>query len=220
MIRALLVVGLLASDARAEMCFGGPMPARPVIGEKPRVAGTGGMIVVGDKLPDWRFRALNEVLKPHVVTLAPGLAIYHPPPLPGDIVEMENTDHQLIARARRAFSIEAPLPPPSVAKVIARMQGRYSYTTASLAGRVPASARIAIISRVEKGRTVPLSWAMVSEGQVDLTLWHSSYSCDHYVTTWVQPKVGDRVVLTWVDDAGRASEPSKPLTISAAPRGK
>lgn len=104
MIRALIIVALLASHARAEVCFGGPMPARPVIGDKPRVAGSGGMIV--------------------------------------------------------------------------------------------------------------------SEGETEVTVWHATFSCDHYITSWVQPKVGERVVLTWVDDAGRVSEPSKPLTISAAPRGK
>jgi hypothetical protein len=223
-IRALaigVVITMTAhARARAVVCFGGPLPARPVIGQKPRIAGSGGMIVTGDQLPDWRFRKINETVRPHVVTLAPGLAIYHPPPLPGDIVELENTDRQLIARARRAFTVEPPLAPPTVSKVVANITGRYGYVTASIAGTVPESARVAIISRVERTRTVPLSWALVNPGQTDVLIWRARYSCDHYVSTWVQPKVGERVVLTWVDDAGRVSEPSKPLTISGPPRGK
>ena len=222
MIRALAIALVLAmtSPARAEVCFAGPLPARPVIGEKPRIAGSGGMIVTGETLPDWRFRGINESFRPHVITLAPGLAIYHPPPLPGDVVELENTDRQLIARARRVFSIEPPLDPPAATKVEAITKGRFSHVIATLAGTVPHTARVAIISRVEQARTVPLSWALVNVGQTEVTVWRSAYTCERSVSTWVQPKAGERVVLTWVDDAGRVSEPSKPLTISAAPRGK
>ncbi len=219
MIRALVVVAVLSSDARAEFCSGGPLTARPVIGENPRMAGSGGMIVIGDTLPDWRFRSINKVVRAHVVTLAPGLAIYHPPPLPGDIAELENAEHRLMARAQRVFAIEKPLDPPQITKVIAQATNLGGNVVASVEN-TPASARIAIISRVDGARTVPLSWSMVNAGQVDIVLWQSPGSCRSYITSWIPPKAGERVVVTWVDDAGRVSEPSKPLTISGPPRGK
>lgn len=220
MIRALAIICLLASHARAEMCFSGPMFPRPVTSQKSRVAGSGGMIVVGDKLPDWRFRVLNKIVRPRVVVLAPGLAIYHPPPLPGDEVVLEDTDHQLMARAQRVFSIEAPLEPPAPAKVTSTNRGRYTQVIASFPRKIPAAARVLVVTRVDAPRAAPIAWAFVAPSASEATVWHSPYGCDEHVTGWLEPKVGYRVVLTWVDDAGRVSEPSKPLTISAASKGK
>ena len=223
MIRALVVVAVLSSaaEARAERCFSGPMSPRPIIRAKGRVAGSGGIIVIGDKMPDWRFRSLNETVRPHVEVLAPGLAIFHPPPLPGDDVVLEDSEHRLIARATRVFSIEPPLAAPVVSKVVSQTTyGTYTFVTATLAGTAPKTARAVILSRVERDRLVPLSWGAVLGEPDDVQVWHSPRGCDETITGWIQPRPGDRVVLTWVDDAGRVSEPSKPLVISEAPPRK
>ena len=219
MIRALAIVALLAAPADARRCFSGPMIARPLIGQKPRMSGAGGMIVVGDKLPDWRFRVLNRIVRPDVVVLAPGLAIYHPPPLPGDEVVLEDTEHQLIARASRVFSIEPVLDPPAATGVASTTSGgRWVQVTATFPGKVPPTARVLIASRVDGARTVPIAWAFAGPGSTQVTVWHSPYGCDENITAWVQPKVGERVVLAWVDDAGRVSEPSRPIVISEGPK--
>ena len=211
----------MVAEARAEVCFGGPMSPRPVIRAQGRVSGSGGIIVVGDKLPDWRFRALNEVVRADVEVLAPGLAIYHPPPLPGDDVVLEDDQHRLIARATRAFAIEPPPAPPVVSKVVSQTSyGSYTFVTATFAGSVPKTARAVIISRVEGERLVPLSWALLFGETTDLIVWHSPRGCNQTISGWIQPRRKDRVVLTWVDDAGRVSEPSKPLVISEAPPRK
>ena len=220
MIRALAIVALLAAPAGAEVCFSGPMAPRPVLGPKPRMSGSGGVIVAGNMLPDWRFRVLNKIERARVVTLAPGLAIYHPPPLPGDEVLLEDTDHQLIARVQRVFAIEPPLDPPDVTKIVTSTTGTYTRVTAVLGTKAPSAALVLIVSRVEGARTVPLAWAFTFEGLAEVVLWRTPYGCYDTVSTWVQPKAGERVVLTWVDDAGRLSEPSKPLTISEAANGK
>ena len=220
MIRALAIIALLASAAHAKPCAGGPMFARAILGAKPRVSGSGGLIVVGDKLPDWRFRALDKLVRPDVRVLAPGLAIYHPLPQPGDEVVLETTDQNQVARAQRVFSIEPPIGPPAVARISSESNGTYTYVTAALSAAAPATARIVIVSRVVGKRTVPIAWRFASSGAGVLTLWQSPGGCSETISGWVQPEVGERVVLAWVDDAGRVSEPSKPIVISEGSKRK
>ncbi|MBL9017853.1 MAG: hypothetical protein JNL83_26945 [Myxococcales bacterium] len=220
-IGALFACAATVADARAERCFGGPMTPRPIIRAEGRVSGAGGIIVIGDSMPGWRFRAINESVRPDVEVLAPGLAIFHPPPLPGDDIVLEDTDHRVIARATRVFTIEPPLAAPTVTKVVSQTAyGTYTFVTATLTGAAPKTARALIVSRVERDRVVPLSWGTVLGEPTDIQVWHSPRGCDETITGWLQPRRGDRVVLRWVDDAGRVSEPSKPLVISEAPPRK
>lgn len=215
MIRALVIVAVLASHARADRCDGGPMNPRPVNRPGAKLAGSGGIIVAGDSLPDWRYRALNKIVRPRVETLAPGLAIYHLPPLPGDEVVLEDGEHQIRARATRIFTAEPPLAAPEVTSIAASSPGR-NIVTAKLATKAPAAARILVVSKLEGERTTPLAWTFVWDGAESLQLFRAPGGCTEYVTSWIEPKRGDRVVLAWVDDAGRVSEPSKPVVIGGA----
>ena len=214
---AALIAGL-AGPAHAErMCFQGPMPPTALRGQREVMAGSGGVIVAaGEAMPDWRFRDLNRVVRAHVVVVAPGLAIYHPPPTPGAEVVLEDADHQLIAKRERAFKIEPPAAAPAVASVTASLVQSRKNVQVAFAGATPESAVIAVISRVSGDRLVPLAWARVGGAVRSLSIWHTPYTCEQTVTTWLEPKQGDTVVISWVDDAGRISEPSKSIVISGA----
>jgi hypothetical protein len=221
-LTALAVIAALTAPARAErVCFTGPMQATVISGSRAGVAGSGGVIVAaGQTMPDWRFRDLNRVVRPEVVVIAPGLAIYHPPPTAGAEVVLENADHQLIARRERAFSIEAAPAAPLVESITTSVVDRRTYVSATFGGKTPDTAVIAIVSRVERDRTVPLSWVEVGPKVRVVSVWHTPGGCDQIVPTWVEPKAGERVVITWVDDTGRLSEPSKPIVISGASKRK
>ncbi len=215
----LALLGLLcvASPAHAEMmCLSGPMAPQPIPTARNVVAGSGGVIVAsGTQLPDWRFRALNRIVRPHVVLVAPGLAIYHPPPLPGTDVTLEDQNHRVMMRAERALSIEEPPGAPKVQSIrTAPDSTSRRAVLAQLAEKPPAHAVVVIVSRLRGDARVPIAWASIPGNRPNrLDLWHTPGGCEEYVDSWVEPIAGDRVVLSWVDDAGRVSEPSAPITI-------
>lgn len=224
-MRRLLAIALCAAatPAHAErMCMQGPMDPTHLASGRNVIAGSGGVIVAaGEKFPDWRFRNGNKVVRPHVVTVAPGLAIYHPPPTPGVEVILENLQHDVLTVKKRAFSIEPPPGPPVIESITSTTAQKRTTVMAKLADKPAETALIAIVSRVEGDKLVPLTWAMVRGKQpLAFTLWHTPYTCEQTVTGSIEPKPGERVVVTWLDDAGRLSEPSKPIVIAGAPLKK
>lgn len=226
MVLALVPAASGAVEAK-RMCFQGPLPPQVISGARAKIAGSGGVIVAsGDELPDWRFRDLNRVVRPRVVTLAPGLAIYHPPPLAGTDVVVEDTGHGEVARTERALTIEPPPGAPDVARITSTEQtaGR-RIVDAQLTTPTPEHAIIVVVSKVvstlDGTRVVPLTWANVpGSNPSSVRLWYPPGGCDSVIERSVEPRAGDRVVLTWVDDAGRVSEPSKPLVIAGGSKGK
>ena len=213
----------IPAPARADMaCFSGPMEPTLIASAHRRIAGTGGMIVGSrTKLPDWRFRDMNRTVRPRVVQLAPGLAIYHPPPLPGTDVVLEDLDHGVIARAERALTIGDPPPPPKVESITVTTTGGDRRTVlAALASEPPSEAVVAITSRVEGGKLVPMAWTRLNGQPRAVVLWHTPFGCDETIPTAIEPKPGDKVVITWVDETGRLSEASNTVVVSGAPRRK
>ncbi len=220
MIRALVVIAALASIAEAKrVCFTGPMRPQIVAGPNAKIAGSGGVVVAsGTTLPDWRFRDLNRIVRPRIITIAPGLAIYHPPPLAGTDVILENDAHDVIDRTERALTIDPTAAAPrinSITKLV--YEGSRRAVMTDLADSVPEHVLVVIVSRVAGETLVPLTWVRVSRGQLaGLLVWRTPGGCEQTIESAVEPKLGDKIVLSWVDDAGRVSEPSNPLTIVAA----
>ena len=213
-----LALVLVSAHAHADrMCEMGLLPPQVIDGAGGVIAGSGGMIVAsGDKLPDWRFRVLNKVIRPRVVPLAPGLAIYHPPPLAGTDVVLENLERSVIRRARRALTI-APGPESPKVDVIATAEVGGRTSVIAELDPIPRDAIVVIVSVVERDRTLPITWVRTggASGQ-KLLLWHTPYGCEQTIDGTRQPRVGERVVLSFVDEAGRVSEPSKPVTVTRA----
>jgi hypothetical protein len=218
-IRVLVVVGALAVLApRAEakrVCFSGPMRAQIIAGPNATIAGSGWVIVAsGTKLPDWRFRDLNRIVRARIVKIAPGLAIYHPPPLAGIDVVLENEAHGVLARTQRALTVGATVGAPRVRSITTRTQSEQRSVIAELGDTIPEHTLLLIASRVSGDTLVPLAWVRVWKGQSEtVDLWHTPGSCEQTIPDAIEPKIGDKIVLQWVDDAGRISEPSTAISV-------
>jgi hypothetical protein len=222
MIRALAMFAVLATAAPAHAvprCDMGPLPPQVSHGDRPQIAGSGGVIVAsGGELPDWRFRIVNRLVRPLVVHLAPGLAIYHPPPPLGGIdVLLENADHEMVDRSELALTLGPGLDAPRVRSITTGTERSVMLAVEAL----PKTAVIAVLSRVEGSALVPLSWSFVRfTDPGSITIWHVPSACEPTIPGLIEPKAGMRVVVTWVDELGRISEPSKPSVITGGSKGK
>lgn len=226
-MRRVLCLALLAVPvpAHAEMmCESGPMPPQGVL-RQTKVAGSGGVIVAGNTLPDWRFRDLNRSVRPRVTNIAPGLAIYHPPPLADPDITLEDKDHAARVRKVRALKADPSIPPPALKRVLFaedRTSSR-AFVTVELSESAPKAAVVAVIVRVDGARRMPLSWTLVrsnGNGVLSLPIWHTPFSCEQHVDTLIQPTPGEIVEVIWLDESGRISEPSNAVTIVRAKEPK
>ncbi len=219
-MRAAIVLGVLAlaAPARAEMvCEGGPLLPQVMPGQL-RAAGSGGVIVTASELPDWRFRDVNRVLRPQVEVIAPGLAIYHPPPVADPELALVDAEHLVRLRMPRALVATAPLDPPAVQRVVVTREprGERIQVVVEMSGKVPVGAIGAVISRVSGAQRTAMSWASVRAGSESFPVWHTPYVCEQRVASLVTPEVGQTVEIRWLDASGRVSEPGTALTIGRA----
>jgi hypothetical protein len=188
-----------------------------------KVAGSGGVIVAGNTLPDWRFRDLNRVVRPRVTRVAPGLAIYHPPPVADPEITLEDKDHAARVRKVRALKADPLLPAPALKRVVFGEDRRSnrSYVNVELSEGTPKTAVIAVITRVDGAKRIPLSWTLArGSGALTLPIWHTPFTCELHVDSLIQPKLGETVEVMWLDDSGRLSEPSNAVTIVRAKEPK
>lgn len=225
MTRALVVVAMLAALAPNALakraCFSGPMRPQVIAMPRAKIAGSGGVIVAsGSKLPDWRFRDLNRIARPHIVPIAPGLAIYHPPPLAGIEVVLENETHGVIARTERALKIEPTVAAPHVRSIVSGGAAiNQRGVRVDVDDSIPYHAVIAVVSRVSKDALEPLTWVRVRAGTAgSIEVWHPPRACEETIKGAIEPKAGDTLVVQWVDDAGRLSEPSPAVPLTVADR--
>ncbi len=219
-MRRALVLALVAvaSPAHAEMmCEQGPLRQQGFFNQT-KVAGSGGVIVAGNTLPDWRFRDLNRVVRPRVTTVAPGLAIYHPPPLADADVTLEDTNHGARVRKQRVLKADPPLGAPAVKSIAftENVKARQSSAMVYFTDAIPKGALIAVISRIDGAKRIPLAWSQVQVGATSVKIWHTPFACEQSVSSMVPPKPGEAIEVLWVDDLGRVSGPSKALTVARA----
>lgn len=217
-MRAALVFGVLAlatpTRARAEMvCEGGPMVAH--VASQQQVAGSGGVIVAGNKLPSWKFRDLNRRLDPIVEVIAPGLALYHPPPVADPTLVLESADQQVLTRVPRALRAAPPLAPPAVQRIESNEDRRFkrASVTVELARKSPPGVVAAIATLVSGEQRTPLAWTYVRGEVPSLIIWHTPHTCEAFVETMIQPLPGQIVEIRWVDASGRLSEPGNPVKV-------
>lgn len=224
-MRRVLCLALLAVSvpAHAEMmCESGPMPPQSVIAQT-KVAGSGGVIIAGNTLPDWRFRDLNRIVRPRVTHVAPGLAIYHPPPVADPDITLEDTNHAARVRKLRALKADPLVTAPALKRVLFGEDRRSNraYVTVELSEAAPKTAVVAVIARVDGAKRIPLSWTLVrSNPAMTLPIWHTPFTCELHVDSLIPPKLGETVEVMWLDESGRISEPSNPVTIVRAKEPK
>ena len=199
------------------------MPAQGVTAQT-KVAGSGGVIVAGNALPDWRFRDLNRVVRPRVTQVAPGLAIYHPPPVADPEITLEDTNHAARVRKLRALEADPALPAPVIKRVTFeddRQVNRASVMVELAEDRIPKGAVIAVMTRVDGAKRTPMAWTHV-RGDVPpkFQIWHTPFTCEPRIDAVIPPKPGEAVEVTWLDTSGRISDPSNAVTIVRAKAAK
>lgn len=225
-MRTLVCLGVLAIalPAHAEMmCDSGPMPAQGVRSQT-KVAGSGGVIITANALPDWRFRDVNRVVRPRVTVVAPGLALFHPPPVADPEITLEDPQHAARVRVERVLKADPALPAPAIKRVTfveTSPGGRASVMVELAEAAVPKGAVIAVISRVDGAQRIPMSWTHVRpETPAKFPIWHTPFTCELHIDAMIQPKPGETVEVSWLDESGRVSEPSNAATIARAKDAK
>ena len=213
MIRALLVVALLAGPAAAGPCMIHEL--EPIVHTRTttKLPSDGAVIVIehstrNAKVPKqptvWRLA--SGAAKPAARTqLAPGLWRYE---LPGNAVALENDvwKHAIA----RAATTQSKLAAPKIKRLAAQTEPRGSFVTldAELDGNAPPDALAIIVADAKTKK--PRSWGYANG---PLVRPYSKGKCDQVSTGTVASKRGDDVILYWVDTAGRLSDATGVLRV-------
>lgn len=164
----------------------------------------------------WKVRANGTEVAPVIVTLAPGLVVYR---LPAGTTTGELVDGKTTLATLGVLSTKvAKLPAPAV-KAVQHWNNndkrRSTKTTVTLVGEPPADA-VAIVIADAKGKAMSFGKAQAfgrTAGQ-PLEVFSHSY-CSLVPDGTVEPTVGARVTLFWVDKYGQVSAKSAPIKIVA-----
>jgi hypothetical protein len=156
---------------------------------------------------EWKIIVKAGTITPKIDVLAPGLAVYR---ASVDAFELKNGDETLIKATRSAakrdalaapkvksIKFDAPLSRRSVRRVEVMLDG------------APPAGAIALVLADAKGKAK--SWGPVA-GSVFYPFNHRD--CMVLPNGTVPSKKGERVTLFWVDDSGRKSAYTKPVTIN------
>jgi hypothetical protein len=155
--------------------------------------------------PGWKFVVPRGTITPAIETLAPGLAVYR---ASTDTLELQNEAGETLAKATRSTKRDK-LAAPAVksikydAPMSRRSVVRIEVTLAATPPGV-----IALVLADAKGR--PKSWGP-AVGAVFYP--YLQRDCLVLPNGTVPSKKGDKVTLFWIDDSGRKSALTKPLTI-------
>lgn len=163
-------------------------------------------------LPGWRLRVGNDVVKPQIKQIAPGLAIYRVAVANAFDAKLEDDQHAVVATVKPARRGGDPLAAPAIKRIsFVDQHNRHSSTrvTVELAGDAPAGA-IALVLADAKG--APRSWTVA--GGTTLSVFATS-DCAVLPNGTVPSKAGDKVTLFWLGADGRVSPATKPLVIAA-----
>jgi hypothetical protein len=219
---SITAAALLASNtARAEPC---PMfeLALEVLRPEAEVTGDGGIVVAEvprmanarPTPPDfskWRVRG-TKLGVPDSVEVAPGLRIVKPPAsAPSFTLELAG---KVKGKARLVKAMPFVLPAPALARVVSgstTAKHVTRYVTAFPTQPTPKGA-IALVLVNAKGK--PISWGRTGDSADRVVVYSTEGGC---VTTFsngteiAQP--GDKVTASWIDNAGRRSAASAPITV-------
>jgi hypothetical protein len=215
---ALLVAA--PSIARADCDFSGLVPQ--VLPTDAKVPADGGVLVAaqpkggsalgsGDVTVQrgWRFRGIKA--SPTIDVLAPGLAVYRLPAGDGSIV-LEDDKQAAVATVTPTKEKRARLAAPKVKAITFQhpvSRRVMDQVVVELDGEPPAEAAALVIA---DAKGAPRSWGRVSGRSVTA---YASHSCIALPNGTVMSKAGDQVVVYFVDNVGRKSDPTKPIAVTA-----
>jgi hypothetical protein len=228
---ALALVTLLATHELATAKCAMPSIGSVVLSSAGAKIAAGGGILVGSQTSfgsnavgaedainkSWRFSDGTKQHEPVLVTLAPGLVVYQPPKgVTGALTLVDGkTEH-----AKFEVTADAPvlLAAPDLKSVVrtevpVRYGGSRFEVTARFKAAAPKGTIAVVVFAVTKRGNVARSWASIGEGATTGQVAGTAGRCDPGVPGEVISKVGEKVVLAWVDAHGRLSAPSKPVVV-------
>jgi hypothetical protein len=232
---ALVLAALLATqDLATAKCAMPKVGSQVLTATGAKVAADGGVLVGSQNSWDieiggaedainktWRFSDGKKQYEPVLVTIAPGLVVYQPPKgVTGTLTLLDGTTER--AKLDRIADTPGKLAAPAIKSVKQmRVEERYGgfrfELHATLKTTMPKGAIAIVVFGVTKTGTVARSWAAATEGQTKAQVAGSAGRCDPGVPGEVMSKVGEKVVLAYVDASGRLSALSKPIVVT---RGK
>ncbi len=161
--------------------------------------------------PSWRFHDdVGGEHAPMLVPLAPGLVSYRPPEAAVGRLRLASGGVELHS-VRQVTTAAELLQPPSVRRVRARGA---TTVTVDLTKGAPADAVAVVVIAVTKQGYVPRSWAPVSASEKSIVAYQAPGRCEPAIPGAKAAKVGEKVVIAWVDKVGRLSKLSAPLKVA------
>jgi hypothetical protein len=228
---ALALVALLATHDIAAAKCAMPSVGSAVLSSTGAKLAAGGGILVGSQTTfgsnavgaenainkTWRFSDGTKQYEPVLVTLAPGLVVYQPPT--GVTGALKLVDGKT-ERATLEVTADAPalLAAPDLRSVVrtevpVRYGGSRFEVTATFKAGAPKGTVAVVVLAVTKQGNVARSWTSISEGAKSGQVAGTAGRCDPGVPGEVISKVGEKVVLAWVDASGRLGAMSKPIVV-------
>ena len=203
-----------------------PIPGSFVLTINQTIENGGGIVVESRGKPEtdaaFQYRDVNKLLRPTIRVIAPGLAVHELLAASGPNLDVVNQAGDAITSVRRATGPGLPLlDAPKLKSLVwkkTEYPGRRPFThigvTAMFAGTVPPQALALVMYRLDRsGKTgkTPLSWGLASGDRAEV--YRNPGMCE-LPRAFIEPAVGERVVVAWLDKSGRLSPTSAPITVS------
>lgn len=233
MVRTLVlgVVMAVATPAVAGPCAVEPFGPVPISNAGVAIAEGGGVIVAqmlgagrtnDDKAeqPGWRIKDVNELKRPMIKTIAPGLAVYQLPAGGGATLTLVDDAQQPVFEIRRALAPRDLLSAPKVSKVqyketTTKRGPRSMSSTTVLATFAPAPTNTValVLYDVDGATPIARTWSRVTDGAKESYVYVSGGRCRPGIPGQQPSAKGSKVQLAWLDSSGRLSPPSKTITV-------
>ena len=233
MVRRLVlgVVMAAATPALAGPCAVEPFGPVPISNGGVAIAEGGGVIVAQDlgggrgkdervEQPGWRIKDVNDLKKPMIKTIAPGLAVYQLPAGGGATLTLVDDAQQAVFEIRRALAPRDLLPAPKVSKVeykaTTTKRGPASMTSTTVRATfeaAPTNTVALVLYEVDGATPIARTWSRVTDGAKESYVYVSGGRCRPGIPGQQPSAKGTKVQLAWLDSSGRLSPPSKTITV-------
>jgi len=224
-VLALTALALAPTSADAKCAMDHLQPI--VLTKEVAVPADGGGIVVGTMSVSydetdtgealqktWGFLTGRDIMQPVLTVLAPGLVVYGVQPTVRTTGELTDEKGAVVAKLAQTQTKVARLAAPKIKAVVHYDDGpnpmrRKVSTKVKLDGAAPADAVAMVL--MDRKRTAR-SWGTVTAGATDVEVYYQ-YRCKVLPNGTLASKVGDKVIVAWVDKYGRLSATTKVFTI-------
>ena len=225
-----MILAALAPHAAANTCPVTGLQTTVITKQGAEIIGDGGVLVAATRLkrdtqdkspgnkPGWKVRVGGKKLAPKIDTLAPGLFVYR---MPFDSqttpIEMEDEKGAVVAKVFGSKAKVAVYDAPAVTKLEFVKNGTRrssQMVTATLSVEPPADTYALVIANA-KGQAI--SWYPVNVASAKVQHGYMHDYCEVLPDGMTAAMPGEKVTLFWINTTGRASTPTKPITVGGKP---